>query len=154
MESGGSPTDLPTHLHPQSSQPRPCAVWRVGQNNDPDEAFNLCRRVYPLDSDVSMAEPMASISPASSKLLAAEEGQIGISSGVGETRLDPPIGNHPRELHLSQVCPPPPRHPYELPLNRDHNQPIHGPLPNRMYSGDAQYGCKGIPFHLAGINTG
>jgi len=153
-ESRGSPTDLPTRLHPQSGRPRPRAVQRVGLNNDPDEAFNLRRRVYPLDRDVSMAEPTTSISPASGKLLAAEEGHIGVLSGVGETRLDPPVGEHPRELHLGQVRPPPPRHPYELGLNRDHDQPIHGPLPDRMYSGDARYGHEGILFHLAGIKAG
>ena len=148
--SGGSlgktpMTDLP---HPQSGRPRPRVARRVGQNNDPDEAFNLRQRQYPLVSDVSMAEPMAAISPASGKLLAAKEGH------VGETRLDPPVGEHPRELHLGQVPPHLPRLSYELPVNRNQDQPVHGPLPNRMYSGDARYGHEAIPFHLAGINPG
>ena len=107
-----------------------------------------------MDSDVSMAEPTASISPASGKLLAAEEGHVGVSAVVGEMRLDPPVGEHPRELYLGQAHPPAPRHPYELSLNRDHGQPMHGPVPDRMYSGDARYGHDGNPFHLAGINAG
>ena len=101
-----------------------------------------------------MAEPTASISPASGKLLAAEEGHVGISAMVGETRLDPPVGKHPRELYLGQAHPPPPRHPYEVPLNRDHDQPVHGPITDRMYNGDAWYGHEGIPLHLASINAG
>ena len=100
-----------------------------------------------------MAEPMASISPASGKLLAAEEGHVGVSATVGETRLDPPVGEHPRELYLGQAHPPLPHHPYEVPLNRDHDQPVHGPVTDRMYNGDARYGHEGIPFHLASINT-
>ena len=139
--------DLPAHFYAQSRRPKPRAVRRIGQHNDPDEAFNLSRRIYPLDSDVSLA----SVSPASGKLLAAEEGHIGASSGDGEMMLDSPVGD---DLHLGQAHPPLPRRQYELPLSRDQDQPAHGPLPDRIYSGDAQFGHEGIPFHLSSINPG
>ena len=101
-----------------------------------------------------MAEPMASVSPASGKLLAAEEGHISISSGDGKMVLDPPVGEHPGELHLGQARSPLPCHQYELPLSRDQDQPMHEPLPDRIYSWDARFGHEGIPFHLPSINSG
>ena len=116
-------------------------MWRVGHNIDPEEAFNLRRRVYPLDFNASMAEPTVAMSPASGRLLAAEEGHIGVYSGDEVMKLDPPVGKHLRELHLGQAHRPLPRH-QEM------------SLPSRIYSGDAQFGHEGVLLHLGTINTG
>jgi len=48
-----------------------------------------------------MAEPTVAMSPASGRLLAAEEGHIGICSGDEVMMLDPPVG----ELLKSHVHP-------------------------------------------------
>ena len=65
-------TDLPTQHFPLASGcPRPCLAHGAGQCSDLDEAFSLCRRVYP--PDVSICDPCAS-SPSSLRLLATEEG--------------------------------------------------------------------------------
>ena len=66
-------TDLPIQHFPlESGHPRPRLAHGSGQCSDPDEAFNLCQRVYP--PDVSISDPPASSSSSSIRLLAAEEG--------------------------------------------------------------------------------
>ena len=87
-----------------------------------------------------MAEPTVAMSPASGRLLAAEEGHIGVYSGDEVMMLDPPVGKHLRELHLGQAHRPLPRHQETS-------------LPSRIYSGDAWFGHEGVPLHLGAINT-
>lgn len=102
----------------------------VGQINDPDEAFNLHRRVYPLPLDASTTEPTTIIPPSSGRLL-DKEGWVN----------PPPLRNHfelqmGREPHLRELA--------------MHLDPL-GLPPDRMYGGEAQFGYDGIAYHQ-GIN--
>ena len=117
--------DLPMqHSSHQLVQPSPCLVQGAGQINNLDEAFNLCRRVYPLPLNASTTEPMAAMPLSSGRLLDAEEGWV-----------DPPPPRH-RESHLQEQT--------------MHWGPL-GPPPDRMYSGDARFGYDRIAYHT-GMN--
>ena len=117
-------------LPPQDSylesgeQPKLCQVVRgTGQNGGPDTAFNLHQRIYP-DAYASMADPMDSISPASCRLLAAEEGHVTICLGDMEAGKDPLVGNPPGTRLLGHL--PLPRRHYEMQIEREaylHNNP-------------------------------
>ena len=84
---------------------------------------------------------MDSVSPASCRLLAAEEGHIIVRSGDMEAGQDPLVGNPPG-AHLPGH-PPLPRHHYKMQVDREaylHNNTAwlgpHEPLPGLVYHGD------------------
>ncbi|KAI5985808.1 hypothetical protein EDC04DRAFT_2913640 [Pisolithus marmoratus] len=93
---------------------------------------------------------MTSLSTAS-RLVAAEEGYIGGSSGDGEMATDSPAGECPGEPNHSQTHLPLPRYHYDMTMSRDQDQPMHLNS-DRMYHGDDQFGYEGIPYPL-GINS-
>ncbi|KAI6037305.1 hypothetical protein PISMIDRAFT_12927 [Pisolithus microcarpus 441] len=144
---------LPTQQsHLQSGQPGPQPVQGVGQNHDPDKAFNLSQRIYP---DRSMAESSTSLSTASTRLLAAEEGYIGGSSGDREMVPAAPVSECPGEPNHDQAHPPLPHCHYHTQMSRDHelqDRPMHVG-PDRVYHGNDQFGYKGIAYH-PNINPG
>jgi len=132
-------------------------VQGPGQNSDPDTAFNLRRRIYP-DTYASVADPKDSISPASCRLLATEEGHIGVRSGPMEAGQDPLVGNPPGARPPGHL--PLPHHHYEMPMDRavyPHDNPArlrtHEPLPDLAYHDDGRFNYEGAPYHL-GINSG
>jgi len=148
--------DVLIDLPPQASclgpggRPRPCQAYGTGPNNDPDEVFNLHRRMYPLlDAYATTANPIDSISPASHGLLAAEEGNIGVHSRVAEA-VQEPAGNALGESHPVQAL-----SPGNLPLPRRHyamdrdNYLPHSPRLDPVYH-DGQLNYNGNPYHLGG----
>lgn len=101
-------------------------------------------------------DPKDSTSPASYKLLAAEEGHISVHSGPMEGIQDPLVGN------LLGACPqsnlPLPCHHYEMSMDREvypHDNPtqlgMHEPVLELAYHDDGRFNYKGVPYHL-GIN--
>ena len=148
--------DILVDLPPQASrlgpggQPRPHQAYRVRQNSDPDEAFTLCQRMYPLlDAYTSTSNPINSISPASHGLLAAEEGNIGVRPRDVEAMQDPAdntLGeSHPVQAPPSGNLPLPHRH---YAMDRDNYLP-HGPLLDPVYR-DGRLNYDGNPYHLGG----
>ena len=132
-------------------------VWGPGQNNEPDTAFNLHRRIYP-NAYASTADPMDSVSAASCRLLAAEEGHIAVHSGDMEAGQDPLVGNPPGAWPPGHL--PLPRHHYEMQMDREaylHDNCAwlgpHEPLPDPVYCGDGRFNYNGVPYH-PGLNTG
>ncbi|KIM57320.1 hypothetical protein SCLCIDRAFT_10491 [Scleroderma citrinum Foug A] len=73
---------------PQHRQPGPHLARGTGQHGDSDEVFNLHQRIYQ-DADTSTTQLTATISPASSRLLATEGGHSGICHVDKETLLFP-----------------------------------------------------------------
>ncbi|KIM70517.1 hypothetical protein SCLCIDRAFT_6197 [Scleroderma citrinum Foug A] len=129
MESGAglgkSLDNAGAYLPPQASQlgpggrPRPHQAYGVGQNSDPDEAFTLRRRMYPLlDAYTSTSNPIDSISPASHGLLTAEEGNIGVHPQDVEAMQDPADPTmHPQPSTIgcgNYTNPQPPFHPAHM----------------------------------------
>ncbi|KAI6011168.1 hypothetical protein EDC04DRAFT_2609982 [Pisolithus marmoratus] len=86
-----------------------------------------------------------------SRLVAAEEGYIGGSSGDGEMATDSTAGECPGEPNHSQTHLPLPRYHYDMTMSRDQDQPMHLNS-DRMYHGDDQFGYEGIPYPLS-INS-
>jgi len=126
--------------------PRACLARGTGQWSDPDEAFNLCQRIYP--PDIPVCDPVATSSPSSIRLLATEEGV----PREGETV---PIREPPEEGFQGQACLALPHHHYESQMNRDRqlqDQPIylgpHGPPSNGMYGVDTRFGYERMPYHI------
>ena len=148
--------DVLVDLPPQASclepggRPRPHQAYGAGQNSDPDEAFTLHRRMYPLlDTYASTANPIDSISPASHGLLTAEEGNIGVRPRNVEAVQDP-TGNTLGESHPAQAP-----SPGNLPLphchyamDRDNYLP-HSPLLDPVYH-DGRLNYDGNPYRLGG----
>ncbi|KAI6026005.1 hypothetical protein EDC04DRAFT_2899680 [Pisolithus marmoratus] len=93
---------------------------------------------------------MTSLSTAS-RLVAAEEGYVGGSSGDGEMATDSPAGECPGEPNHSQTHLPLPRYHYDMTMSRDQDQPMHLNS-DRMYHSDDQFGYEGIPYPLS-INS-
>lgn len=137
------PPHLPvdrSHLQPRRPRPRPVRV--VGRNDDPDAAFNLHRRIYP---GTSVAESTIPISAASVRLLAAEEGYVGISPGERGMEREPPASELPGELY-GQPRLPQPRRQHDPQINRDHQLQVNVGA-DRMYNRDDQFSYDGIPYH-------
>ncbi|KAI6100450.1 hypothetical protein EDD16DRAFT_1717422 [Pisolithus croceorrhizus] len=157
-ESGGGvrtihhnpPPHLPIqHSYLQSRRPRPRPVRAVGRNDDLDVAFNLHQRIYP---GTSIAESTIPSSAASVRLLAAEEGYVGVSPGERGMELEPPAGESPGELYLGQPHLPLPHCQRDPQMNRDHQLQVNVGA-DRMYSRDDQFSYDGIPYHPS-INPG
>ena len=105
-----------------------------------------------------MADPMDSMSAASRRLLAAEEGHIAVHLGDMEAGQDPLVGNPPGAWPLGHL--PLPRHHYEMQMDREaylHDNRAwlgpHEPLPDPVYHGDGRFNYDGVPYH-PGLNTG
>ena len=116
-------------------------------------AFNRRQRVYP-DAYASMADPMDTISPASYRLRAAEEGYIGIRPGPLDPGQDSIIGDPPGGRSSGHL-PLPHRH-YATVMDKEAYVPdnpnpgrlaTREPLPDLVYHGDGPFDYDGIPYH-------
>ncbi|KAI6017671.1 hypothetical protein PISMIDRAFT_19203 [Pisolithus microcarpus 441] len=103
----------------------------------------------------SVAEFPTPNSAASARLLAAEEGSVGVSAGNGEADPDPPMGEFLGEPYTGEAHPPLPRHRHNLQANRDLQSQDQPPYVggDGLYSGDEQFSYEGIPYHRS-INPG
>ncbi|KAI6119009.1 hypothetical protein EDD16DRAFT_1706872 [Pisolithus croceorrhizus] len=100
-------------------------------------------QIYP---GTSIAESTIPSSAASVRLLAAEEGYVGVSPGERGMELEPPAGESPGELYLGQPHLPLPHHQRDPQMNRDHQLQVNVGA-DRMYSRDDQFSYDGIPYH-------
>ncbi|KAI6162419.1 hypothetical protein EDD17DRAFT_1757189 [Pisolithus thermaeus] len=158
---------LPSEPHQEPPQPKvqlqfPQPHIHVGQSatsnpipgaSHPEhhsgELFNLHQRIYP---GTSKAESMILSSAASARLLAVEEGYVGVSPGERGMEPEPPAGELPGELYLGQPHLPLPHHQHDPQMNRDHQLQVNVGA-DRMYSRDDQFSYDGIPYHLS-MNPG